>query len=250
MKISIAMTTYNGAKYIKEQLLSFANQTVMPHELIVCDDGSTDKTIHIIKEFQKEYPFEIKIFINKNKLGYAQNFSKALSLTTGDIIFLSDQDDVWFDNKIQVCLGNFENNKDKQVLIHDAVFTDSKLNATNHKKYNFYDIRLDNCWHYIYNRGGISGNCLVVKKSFLELVLPIPQSFCHDEWLGLVAYNLDLLLPIKDVLVKYRRHENTASSISIPSKSLIFNIYKAYKYLNYESNPIYYEQKLSHINIL
>ena len=101
MRISIAMTTYNGSKYLKEQLDSFTKQTHLPDELVVTDDGSSDDTLEILENFAKKASFEVLIFRNNTNLGYAMNFGHAIGLCTGDLIFLSDQDDIWFPEKIE-----------------------------------------------------------------------------------------------------------------------------------------------------
>ena len=95
MRISIAMTTYNGSKYLNDQLKSFSQQDQAPDELIVCDDGSSDNTIKILEKFSLNAPFDVKIYQNESNLGFTKNFENALSKCTGDLIFLSDQDDIW-----------------------------------------------------------------------------------------------------------------------------------------------------------
>lgn len=93
--VSIALCTYNGEKYIEEQLESLIHQTCQPDEIIICDDQSKDNTVNIAKSLLGSWPGAWKVIINKKNLGYKKNFQKAISLCRGDIIFLSDQDDVW-----------------------------------------------------------------------------------------------------------------------------------------------------------
>src|SRR3989339_673267 len=100
MNISIAMCTYNGEKYIEQQLNSFLTQTILPNELVICDDCSKDKTIEILQEFSKKAKFPVRIYLNEKNLGSTKNFEKAIGLSKGDIIFCSDQDDVWHNQKI------------------------------------------------------------------------------------------------------------------------------------------------------
>ena len=100
MKISIAMATYNGARFLPEQLDSFSRQTRLPDELVVSDDGSQDETVAILEEFRARAPFVVRIVHNSERGGHAQNFGFALSHCTGDLISISDQDDVWKPEKI------------------------------------------------------------------------------------------------------------------------------------------------------
>src|SRR3954453_13857066 len=99
-KLSIAMTTYNGETYLREQLDSFTNQSRPPDELVVCDDQSSDRTFEILNDFRDRTPFEMQIVRNEERLGIARNFEQAIRLCRGDIIFLSDQDDVWMEDKL------------------------------------------------------------------------------------------------------------------------------------------------------
>src|SRR6266542_888200 len=110
MKISVAIGTYNGEKFLNVQLESILQQTIPVHEIIVCDDHSGDDTINILREFEVSYPSLLKIFANEKNLGVVKNFEKAISLCTGNIIFLADQDDVWNNNKVESVLNFFRNN--------------------------------------------------------------------------------------------------------------------------------------------
>src|SRR5882757_11091931 len=107
--ISIAMATYNGGKYIRQQLDSFAAQTMLPSELIVTDDGSSDNTLEIIAEFVATAPFPVRVERNEKNLGYRANFMKAASLCKGDLISFSDQDDIWLPQKLEKCAAPFAN---------------------------------------------------------------------------------------------------------------------------------------------
>jgi glycosyltransferase involved in cell wall biosynthesis len=100
LRLSIALATYNGEPYLAEQLESFATQRRRPDELVVCDDASTDATAAIVERFSYAAPFAVRLEVNATRLGCAGNFARALSLCTGDVLFLSDQDDVWLADKL------------------------------------------------------------------------------------------------------------------------------------------------------
>ena len=106
MKISVAMCTYNGERYIAEQIRSILEQTQKPDEILICDDLSSDETRNILTKFASNNPV-IKLFFNENNLGFVKNFEKAISLCSGEIVFLSDQDDVWKKNKIEEMIKIF-----------------------------------------------------------------------------------------------------------------------------------------------
>ena len=129
MKISVVITTYNGSKYLYDQINSILNQTHLPNEIIVSDDNSEDNTLDIINSFKSNSL--IKINQNFKRLGFVKNFEKAISLTSGDLIFLSDQDDFWESHKIEFILNKFKNDKSIFLTINNATLTDSKLKKTN-----------------------------------------------------------------------------------------------------------------------
>lgn len=210
MKISIAMATYNGAKYLQEQLDSFVAQTRLPDELVVCDDGSSDGSIEILEKFKRCAPFVVYIHKNPSNLGYARNFERSLSLCTGDVIFLSDQDDVWFPEKIKNIEQHFLLNHSVMVIIHDAKLTDDRL-----------------VWHGATKRdqvrrgwGGddlfVTGALTALRKVFLECVLPMSNGASgHDGWIHGLARLCGCRLVLDDVLQLLRRHSsNTSDSIA------------------------------------
>src|SRR3954454_9678676 len=96
MKVSVALASYNGARFIDEQLASLAAQTRPPDELVVCDDGSTDDTLDHVERFAATAPFEVRIVRNAENLGFSGNFQRVLALVRGDIVFICDQDDIWY----------------------------------------------------------------------------------------------------------------------------------------------------------
>ncbi len=206
MKISIAMATYNGAQYLKAQLPSFVDQTRQPDELIITDDCSTDETEIIVREFEKTAPFKVDFHRNEKNLGYCGNFNAALIKTTGDLVFLSDQDDVWFPDKIEYMLGAADRNPEALVLMNDAALTDGDLNEVGLTKVG--QIR----------SGGISMNsfvmgcCCAVRRELLDLCVPMPSGFTsHDNWLVWFADGLNAKVIENRVLQYYRRHESNES---------------------------------------
>jgi glycosyltransferase involved in cell wall biosynthesis len=206
MKISIAMATYNGAKYIKEQLDSFVAQTRRPDELVVYDDCSSDETFEILKDFAAQAPFNVCLRQTLENLGYAKNFCKALSLCTGDLIFLSDQDDVWFTTKIETMAGIAENDSINQVFMNDAEITYEDLRPTGLTK--FGQIKTAG----LLEQAFVMGCCAVIKAPYLKDILPVPDSCCaHDVWIVKIAEGLRRKRIVEKTLQYYRRHGENAS---------------------------------------
>jgi len=206
MKISIAMATYNGARFIRAQLESFVAQTRQPNELIITDDCSTDETEVIVREFAKTAPFDVKFYRNEKNLGFTGNFNSALIKTTGDLVFLSDQDDVWFPEKVRYMLHVAELNPEALVIMNDAALTDSYLNEVGLTKLGQIrsaGLSMDSF---------VMGCCAVVRRELLELCMPIPVDFQgHDNWLVWFADGLNAKVFVPEVLQYYRRHESNES---------------------------------------
>jgi glycosyltransferase involved in cell wall biosynthesis len=217
MKISVALCTYNGQKFISEQLNSILGQTYPVNEIIICDDGSSDNTIGILKEFQVRYPNIIKLFINYINIGGKKNFEKAFSLTTGDLIFFSDQDDVWEKNKVEIIVKTFAMFPDRLGVFSDAYL----INETGEKfSYSFLDslaftemerglINEKDIHNYILKFGNmVAGSMLAVKKESKKYVLPfqLMDVMWHDHWIALALSVESKLSFIDKKLINYRIH--------------------------------------------
>jgi glycosyltransferase involved in cell wall biosynthesis len=206
-RVSIALATYNGAKYLLDQLDSFICQTRRPDELIICDDCSTDETLTIALKFAEGAPFAVKIFANDRNLGYPQNFSRAIEQCSGDYVFLSDQDDVWHPEKIARMLARFDAEPDVQLLIHDLDYCKDDLSPIGQTKIErmagVFDLQRDY----------IVGMATAVRMSFLRLCLPVPdkQGMDHDTWLHQCAVTVGKKGIMSDVLARYRRHCSNAT---------------------------------------
>ncbi|SEG09966.1 Glycosyl transferase family 2 [Thalassococcus halodurans] len=211
-RVSIAMASYNGSKYIVNQLQSFAAQRRLPDEVVVCDDRSTDGTFDLLQKFQKKAPFEVRLHQNDQNIGYSKNFAKALSLCSGDVIFISDQDDFWQPSKIEFILKVFENEPKTQLVVNDMVLTDTNLTPTPYTQ-------LGN----ILAAGGkadefYSGCCMALRRPLLDLATPFPENFfAHDNWINHLAVPLGVRSLISKPLQLYRRHDQNASNWMLSS---------------------------------
>lgn len=213
MKISIALATYNGAAYLQDQLDSYVNQKRQPDELVVCDDVSTDDTVSILEAFQKIAPFKVKIIKNANNLGYTKNFEKALSLCTGDIVFFSDQDDVWLPNKISTVEKVFNENLDISLVIHDGELVNDDLESTGLTK-------LGQILAGGYTKDSFATGALsAIRRDIINIVLPFPNGIAggHDGWVHTIANLVDRRMIIDIVLQKLRRHSGNTSGWVISS---------------------------------
>lgn len=214
MRISIAMATYNGAKYLQEQLDSFLAQTRQPDELVVCDDGSRDDTLDILERFQQQAPFEVLVYKNELNLGYKKNFEKALTLCSGDMIFLSDQDDVWHKIKIERIIQEFKNHPATLVVVNDAELTISDLSRTG------LTVAGQITSVGMSHEQLLLGCCIAFRSDLKPLILPIPHNLHgHDGWINTLANALGCRRFLPEVLQYYRRHgENTSEFVTTSTK--------------------------------
>jgi glycosyltransferase involved in cell wall biosynthesis len=205
--ISIAMATYNGERYLQEQLDSLLQQTRLPDELIVTDDCSSDSTLEIAEAFARRAPFTVKVSRNDANLGYCGNFNQAISKTGGDIVLLSDQDDVWLPGKIERLTQALTESDGMLVAINDAMLTDGELNETGLTKLGqLRGAGYSDEWF-------VMGCCAAIRRPLLDFCMPIdPRFHSHDQWLVRMAGGIHRKLIVPEVLQLYRRHgENTST---------------------------------------
>lgn len=225
MKISVCIATFNGAKYIKDQLLSILKQIGDEDEVIISDDNSTDNTIAIIRHLSDK---RISIFSNTTRLGYTRNFEAALNRASGDIIFLSDQDDIWMDDKVKEYKKHFE---DYDYVVSDADFVSPDLIR---KGVTFFKIRGGGKESFLSNlyKQSHLGCCIAFKREVLLKALPFPKNdlyFTHDLWLCLVGTFYFRVKVIDLPMVFYRRHGENVSDGGVKSKrSLMYKLMYRY----------------------
>lgn len=207
MKISVAMATYNGEFYVSEQIRSILQQTNPPDEIIIVDDASTDNTIQVLSTALAGFS-NARIIVNKNNLGYSSSFFKALSECTGDLIFISDQDDCWEIDKVNIVKNHFTLDPDLDIVIHDAAFYDSMLNPVGNSKYN----RIQSLGMSVYDVN-VTGMCTTIRGRFMKSIQPDSDEFtvAYDEWIHTCGKYFGKKKIIYDKLVRFRRHEDNAT---------------------------------------
>jgi glycosyltransferase involved in cell wall biosynthesis len=206
------MATYNGARFIGEQLQSIAEQNCLPDELIVTDDCSSDDTLRILESFAVRVPFAVRIHRNESRLGFNRNFERALSFCTGDLVFISDQDDIWHPDKIERVSRAFESEPEMLALVHDECILDSGGRTLARTFFS-------NARNLGYsNRELLSGNCTALRSSFLNVLLPFPNGINYDYWIGWFADLLEARIVLEEPLQLYRRHQENASAPVLAEK--------------------------------
>lgn len=235
------MCTYNGARYIREQLDSIAKQSRLPDELVICDDCSDagDATCEVIREFARTVNFPVHLHINPKNLGSTRNFGRAIALCTGDIIALADQDDVWQANKLATLIEGFSSSPEIGVVFADACVVDERLGQSGYtfkQCINFGETErrmLDGGrgFELLVERSLISGATMAFRSKYKELILPIPADvnhMIHDAWIAIIVSAVAKIKYLDATLQLYRQHPSQQMGIKLPTSSEPTNGWRRY----------------------
>ena len=216
MKISIAMCTYNGAEFLPAQLQSILDQTRPPDEIVICDDGSTDGTRSMLEKFSAESSIPINLQFNSQNLGSVKNFEQAISLCTGDVIALSDQDDVWRTDKLEVFETVLNKSPAAGIVFSDAAIVDEDLKPLNRRMWDEVDfdahkrklIKTGRALEVLITGWTVTGATMAFRSPFVKLSLPIPDEIAmiHDGWIALTIAAVADVVAIDEPLIQYRQH--------------------------------------------
>lgn len=204
--ISVCIATYNGEQYIAEQLRSILKQLNDDDEIVISDDGSKDNTLSVVRGINDS---RIKIYINNGIHGFTHNFENALSKSNGDIIFLSDQDDIWVENKAQIVLKEL---KKVDFVTHDCITVDSEMNVLSKSRFKDFNMKGGFWKHMVKSR--FLGCCMAFRRNVLEISIPFPlrdDLVEHDIWIAAIAFKYFEYSLINEPLIYYRRHGKNAS---------------------------------------
>lgn len=217
LSVSVAMCTFNGARYLDEQLSSIVGQTELPDELVVSDDQSSDQTATIIENWRKAAPFPIRWSVNARRLGSTANFERALHLCKGDLLALSDQDDIWKPTKLASARSAFDREPSLLAYFTDAEIVDDQLAPLGRRLWasvGFSDeiqtaLSHDAADAEFLERSFVTGATMVIRRELAEFAAPFPTSLpmhIHDRWLALHALAFGKLGADPNPSVLYRQH--------------------------------------------
>lgn len=224
-KTSVALCTYNGAEFLPEQLASIAAQTLPPDEVVICDDGSSDRTLSILADFVKAAPFPVRVEHNRQQLGYRANFMKAASLASHDLIFFCDQDDIWLPAKIATVAAAFARERDLLLVYHNAVLVDAlgdgdqPLFAVAGQRAVLAQQPMP-AWHYTL------GFTQAFRRELLTYNHLWPTSLdhmthavmAHDQWFIFLAAALGRVGYLDERLVRHRQHASNTYGVRQSSR--------------------------------
>lgn len=225
--ISVALCSFNGGRFVAEQLASLASQTLPPSEVVICDDGSADGTLDCVERFAQSVPFPVRIERHQVPLGIAANFSRAIELCSGDVIALSDQDDIWEPSKLERIAESFAADEGLGLVLSDAAAIDANGNDLHYRLWDaivppfthgerrlartgrFFDVLLR---HYV-----ATGATLAFSARYRDLILPIPGFALHDSWIATLIAAVARSTIIDEPLVRYRQHASQAQGERVDS---------------------------------
>ena len=225
-KIDILMATYNGEKYLTEQLDSIINQTYHNWNLLIRDDNSTDKTLEIIQNYHKKDK-RIKILKDdKGNLGIVRNFEELLKSSESEFIMFSDQDDIWVENKLDIYLKMIEKIKNKGFMIHsDAILFDK--NKSNILKGTFISKKaINKGLENVFFNYFVQGATILISKEIKNFILPFPKEvYLHDRYIHLISELFFERVFINQALIYYRQHDNNQIGAKNTLKTLLSKRY-------------------------
>ena len=220
---SIALCTYNGARYLAAQLASLSAQTRLPVELVVCDDRSVDETREIVEQFSASAPFNVRLHVNERRLGSTKNFELAISLCEGEFVVLCDQDDVWLPEKLERLAAEFARSPEVGLVFSDAELIDEDSRSTDGRLWDRLGLQREEMERLARGRGRIdllagstvTGATMAFRTRFRHLALPVPDSLplIHDAWIALAVSAVARISPVAEPLVMYRRHAGQQTSL-------------------------------------
>lgn len=219
--ISVAMCTFNGGRFLGEQLESIAIQSRLPDELVVCDDGSADGSVEIVREFSRCAPFPTRIVVNERNLGSTGNFEKAISLCQAAIVSLADQDDIWYRDKLEKMEDVFRRSGEIVAVFSDAdlIDQDSQLLGLRLWKAFSFDVAEQNRFkkghalNVLVKHPVVTGATMAFRRELFRIVAPIPANDIHDRWISFLLAAHGPFEIIADPLMQYRRHEGQQAGL-------------------------------------
>ena len=205
--VTVAMCTYNGAAYLREQLDSVVNQTYKNLEIVIVDDMSSDNTLEIIKEYQQKDP-RIRIYRNERNLGYNKNFEKAVGLANGNYIAPCDQDDIWEPAKIEIMMKDWTPGSLFIYALSGSFYNDDFESRKQAPR--VYYANIDNIYSLVFN-SPVHGHACMFKKELLSFCVPFPADIFYDWWISMHAAGMGVIGCVPHTLTWHRVHEKNSS---------------------------------------
>ncbi len=212
-KISVALCTYNGERFLARQLASIQEQTKPPFELVVCDDCSTDGTMQILRDFAASASFPVHLASNEHNIGFVANFERAIGLCQGDLIALSDQDDIWYPTRLERSQQEFAAHPEAGLVFSDADVMDDQDELTGTRLWTNYGFTgerkqrlVQGDYTVLVRHRFVTGATVMFRSRLRANCLPVGSGWLHDEWIVANTAAVTELRAIEAPLIRYRQH--------------------------------------------
>lgn len=227
--VSVVMATYNGEKYLQEQLESIIQQSEKPDEIIIVDDASKDRTVAIIEDFTNKFPFDYTIVIHESNLGVAQSFEDGLSKAKCEYVLICDQDDVWHQEKIKLTKEALKNGA--VLAVCNAAVVNKNLEQTGVSMFSYIglpiklldlytEIESTDCLRMFLKRNYVTGMCMAGQRKLMLEAAPFPSEMVYDTWLAWNLAQHGKIVFINEQLVLYRQHDSNVIGTKKNKESL------------------------------
>ncbi|PSL38795.1 glycosyltransferase involved in cell wall biosynthesis [Labedella gwakjiensis] len=224
LRVSVALCTFDGVDFLEPQLESILAQSSPPDEMVIADDGSTDGTLEIVDRFVERAPFPVTVVRDPGPGGVTANFERAMVATTGDVIVLSDQDDVWTSDRIAATRRRFAADDTLDLLFADADLIDAggapiglrlfeALEISAHER---AQLASGDAVPVFLRRNLATGAATAVRRRLVDRSVPFPHEWVHDEWLAMVAAITGSIAMDESVVVRYRQHGRNQIGMRTP----------------------------------
>jgi hypothetical protein len=213
-RLSVALCTYNGCRFLPAQLDSYLAQTTQPYEIVACDDDSDDDTVSLLEDFARRAPFAVRVVRNDTRLGPTKNFEKAIGLCSGDVIATSDQDDIWLPDKLAVTLAALDRIPRCGLAFTDAEVVEEDLRPRGHSMWDAIQfrsparrqVRQGRTFEVLLRQWVVTGATMMFRSELRPHVLPIPPQWTHDGWTALMISAMAPVAMVERPTVLYRQH--------------------------------------------
>ncbi len=212
--ISVALCVLNGERFLPEQLESISTQSRLPDELVLVDDGSSDRTVPIARSFAASAPFPVRVYVNERRLGVTKNFERALRLCGGSMIAMCAHDDVWMPRKLSVLEGALAASPEAGLAFSDAEVVDGSLRPLGYRFWQSIGfgrrelalVAAGRAFEPLLKRTFVGGTLLLFRSSYLDSILPIPATWQEDSWIALIIAAQARIVTVPEPLNLYRQH--------------------------------------------
>jgi glycosyltransferase involved in cell wall biosynthesis len=227
--VSVALCTYQSTRFLEPQLRSILEQDHPIFEVVIADDGSTDGTVELIERLKHQLPggSAIRVIATERVGGFSQNFERAISACTGDVIVLSDHDDVWLPHRLSRAIAHLGPAGSRSLVFSDAELIDDDGELLPRTLFEAYDVSArersefanGDAFHTLLRRNVVTGATVMFESSLRDIAFPVGSRWIHDEWLAIMASAVGTIHMIEEPLIQYRLHG--ANQIGVPPVSKI-----------------------------